>query len=105
MKGAPRSPSARPARGQRNEHQCGWAVPRPRTSFIFIGSWGVALPPAASTYSVPDPPYNLFRSFFLVHMRLGVTWFFILEARVPQALLGMEHDLEVAVAEGCAPAR
>jgi hypothetical protein len=60
---------------------------------------------AASIYPVPDPPYNLFCSFFLVRMRLGVTWFFILEARVPQALLGMEHDLEVAVARGGVPAR
>jgi hypothetical protein len=34
-------------------------------------------------------------------MGLGVTWFFIPEARVPQALLGIEHDLEVAVAKGC----
>jgi hypothetical protein len=38
-------------------------------------------------------------------MRLGVSWFFILEARVPQALLGIEHDLEVAVASGGVPAR
>jgi hypothetical protein len=28
---------------------------------------------------------------------LGVSWFFILKARVPQAVLGIEHDLEVAV--------
>jgi hypothetical protein len=27
-----------------------------------------------------------------------VSWFFILKARVPQAILGIEHDLEIAAA-------
>jgi hypothetical protein len=35
--------------------------------------------------------------------RLGAIWCFLLEARVPQALLGIEHDL--GVAGGGVPAR
>jgi hypothetical protein len=54
---------------------------------------------------VPPAPYNLFQHFHLVYMLLGATWFFILKARVPQAMLGIEHDLEVAVAMGGVPAR
>jgi hypothetical protein len=65
----------------------------------------MVLLPAGRIYPVPDPPYNLFFVFFLPHMRLGATWFFILEARVPQGLLGIEHDLEVAVGRGGVPAR
>jgi hypothetical protein len=49
-----------------------------------------------SLYPVPPSPYNLFPYFFLVYILLGVSWFFILKARVPQAILGIEHDLEVA---------
>jgi hypothetical protein len=47
---------------------------------------------------VPASPYNLFPYFFLVYILLGVSWFFILKARVPQAILGIEHDLEIAAA-------
>jgi hypothetical protein len=51
-----------------------------------------------SLYPVPASPYNLFPYFFLVYILLGVSWFFILKARVPQAILGIEHDLEIAAA-------
>jgi hypothetical protein len=55
---------------------------------------------AASTYPVAASPYNLVRYLFFVDMLLGVSWFHILKARAPPALLGIEHDLEVSVAKG-----
>jgi amino acid transporter len=65
----------------------------------FVGGLGallMVLSLVGSLYPVPPSPYNLFPYFFLVYILLGVSWFFILKARVPQAILGIEHDLEVA---------
>ena len=67
----------------------------------FVGGLGavlMVLSLVGSLYPVPASPYNLFPYFFLVYILLGVSWFFILKARVPQAILGIEHDLEVAAA-------
>ena len=61
-----------------------------------LGAVLMVLSLAGSLYPVPAYPLNLFPYMFLVYMLLGVTWFFILKNRVPQALLGIEHDLEVA---------
>lgn len=69
------------------------------TGDIIVGGLGalfMVLSLIGSVYPVPAAPYNLFPYFFLVYMLLGITWFYILKARVPQALLGIEHDLEVA---------
>ena len=66
---------------------------------VFMGGLGgvlMVLSLAGSLYPVPPAPYNLFPYFFLVYMLVGVSWFYILKVRVPQALLGIEHDLEVA---------
>jgi amino acid transporter len=66
---------------------------------VFMGVLGgvlMVLSLAGSLYPVPPAPYNLFPYFFLVYMLVGVSWFYILKVRVPQALLGIEHDLEVA---------
>jgi len=65
----------------------------------FVGGLGavlMVLSLVGSLYPVPASPYNLFPYFFLVYILLGVSWFFILKARVPQAILGIEHDLEIA---------
>ena len=67
----------------------------------FVGGLGavlMVLSLVGSLYPVPASPYNLFPYFFLVYILLGVSWFFILKARVPQAILGIEHDLEIAAA-------
>jgi hypothetical protein len=61
-----------------------------------LGALFMVLSLIGSVYPVPAAPYNYFPYFFLVYMLLGVTWFFILKARVPQALLGIEHDLETS---------
>lgn len=65
----------------------------------FVGALGavlMVLSLAGSLYPVPAFPLNLFPYLFLVYMLLGVTWFYVLKTQVPQALLGIEHDLEVA---------
>jgi amino acid transporter len=61
-----------------------------------LGALLMVLSLIGSVYPVPAAPYNLFPYFFLVYMLIGVAWFFTLKTRVPQALLGIEHDLEVA---------
>lgn len=47
-----------------------------------------------SVYPVPAAPYNYFPWGFVAYMGLGVIWFFVLKARAPQTLLGIEHDME-----------
>jgi amino acid transporter len=64
-----------------------------------LGCLLMVLSLAGSIYPVPPAPYNLFPYFFLVYMLLGVSWFYILKVRVPQAILGIEHDLEVEAAK------
>lgn len=61
-----------------------------------LGAIFMVLSLVGSLFPVPAAPYNYFPYFFLVYLLLRVTWFYILKARVPQALLGIEHDLEVA---------
>jgi amino acid transporter len=61
-----------------------------------LGAVFMVLSLVGSVYPVPATPYNYFPYCFLVYLLLGVTWFYILKARVPQAILGIEHDLEAA---------
>ncbi|MGO4872676.1 MAG: APC family permease [Roseiarcus sp.] len=64
--------------------------------FGALGALLMVLALAGSIYPVPAYPLNLFPYAFLVYMLIGVTWFFILKSRVPQALLGIEKDLEAS---------
>jgi amino acid transporter len=50
-----------------------------------------------SVYPVPDAPYKYFPYGFAAYMLLGALWFGVLKVRMPQTLLGLEHDLETAV--------
>jgi amino acid transporter len=52
-----------------------------------------------SVYPVPAAPYNYLPYGFAAYMAIGAAWFFVLKARSPQALLGLEHDMEGAVAQ------
>jgi amino acid transporter len=66
---------------------------------VAVGALGAILMVAAlagSLYPVPAYPLNLLPYLFLVYMLIGVSWFYILKSRVPQALLGIERDLEAA---------
>ncbi len=47
-----------------------------------------------SVIPVPPYPYNIFPYGFVVYMIVGVLWFAVLRNRMPQVLLGIEHDLE-----------
>lgn len=49
-----------------------------------------------SIYPVPDYPNNLWPYVFVAYMVLGVVWFYVLKMRVPETLLGIAHDLEIA---------
>lgn len=59
-------------------------------AFLMLGSV------VGSVYPVPAFPYNLFPYGFLAYLLIGLVWFFVMKARAPQALLGIEHDLETA---------
>jgi len=70
-----------------------------KTGDVVMGALGavlMVLSLAGSLYPVPPYPYNLFPYFFLAYIFVGMVWFFVLKARMPQALLGIEHDLETA---------
>ncbi len=47
-----------------------------------------------SVYPVPAAPYNYFPYGFALYMLLGLGWFVLLKYRMPQTLLGLEHDME-----------
>jgi amino acid transporter len=49
-----------------------------------------------SVYPVPDVPYKYFPYGFAAYMLIGALWFGVLKVRMPQTLLGLEHDLETA---------
>jgi amino acid transporter len=64
-----------------------------------FGALGVVLMAASvvgSIYPVPAYPLNLLPYIFLAYLAAGAAWFFILKARAPQTLLGIEKDMEVA---------
>ncbi|MBU6398389.1 MAG: APC family permease [Rhodospirillales bacterium] len=47
-----------------------------------------------SVYPVPAAPYNYFPYGFALYMLVGLAWFVLLKYRMPQTLLGLEHDME-----------
>ena len=49
---------------------------------------------AGSLYPVPAAPMNYLPYGFAAYMLVGVVWFYILKARLPEAALSIEHDLE-----------
>jgi amino acid transporter len=51
-----------------------------------------------SIYPVPAYPYNILPYGFALYMLIGVAWFYILKARMPHTLLGVEHDMEAQAA-------
>ena len=64
---------------------------------IGVGVIGVALMGFVifgSLYPVPPYPYNLLPYLFGAYLLIGIVWFAILRARAPQALAGIQHDLE-----------
>ncbi|MDD2877501.1 MAG: APC family permease [Acidiphilium sp.] len=58
------------------------------------GAIAMALAFFGSVYPVPAAPYNYFPWGFIVYMAIGIVWFFVLKAKSPNVLLGIEHDLE-----------
>ena len=64
--------------------------------FGAAGAVLMALALAGSLYPTPAYPANLLPYVFLAYMGLGALWFVRLRARAPQALLGIQHDLEIA---------
>ncbi|VTZ26696.1 conserved membrane hypothetical protein [Methylocella tundrae] len=69
-----------------------------------VGATLMALSLVGSLYPPPPYPYNLLPYGFLVYMLLGVAWFYVLKARAPHTLLGIENDLEEAAAAAGSPA-
>lgn len=70
-----------------------------KTGDVVMGALGavlMVLSLVGSLYPVPAYPYNLFPYFFLAYIVVGMIWFFVLKIRMPQALLGIEHDMETA---------
>ena len=65
-----------------------------------LGAIFMALSLVGSVYPVPASPYNYFPYGFAAYMLAGVIWFLVLKARMPQVLLGIEHDLETADSQG-----
>jgi hypothetical protein len=66
---------------------------------IFIGGLGAVLmflSLVGSVYPVPAAPYNYFPYAFVVYLLLGAAWFFIVKAKNPQILAGIELDMESA---------
>jgi amino acid transporter len=66
---------------------------------IFIGGLGAVLmflSLVGSVYPVPAAPYNYFPYAFAAYLLLGAGWFFIIKARNPQVLAGIELDMESA---------
>jgi amino acid transporter len=61
-----------------------------------VGAICMVLAYVGSVYPVPDFPYNYFPYGFVVYMVIGVLWFMVLRNKMPQVLLGIEHDLEGA---------
>ncbi len=64
---------------------------------VILGAAGaicMALAFFGSVYPVPAAPYNYFPWGFVAYMIIGIVWFFVLKARAPQTLLGIEHDME-----------
>jgi amino acid transporter len=72
------------------------------TGAATIGALGAALMVlalAGSLYPVPAFPYNLLPYGFLAYLLLGIVWFYVLKSRAPEALLGIENDMEAAAAQ------
>jgi amino acid transporter len=66
---------------------------------IVIGALGAVLmflSLVGSVYPVPAAPYNYFPYAFAVYLIIGAVWFFIVKARSPQVLAGIELDMESA---------
>jgi amino acid transporter len=69
------------------------------TKDYVFGGLGVVLMAASvigSLYPVPAWPMNVLPYIFLAYMVVGAIYFFILKARAPQTLLGIEKDMEVS---------
>ena len=56
----------------------------------------MALSLAGSLYPTAAYPANVLPYVFSAYMNLGAVWFAWLRARASEALLGIEHDLEIA---------
>lgn len=65
-------------------------------AFGALGALLMAGALVGSVVPVPAWPLNLLPYIFLAYLAVGVIWFFVLRARAPQTLLGIEKDLEVA---------
>lgn len=59
-----------------------------------IGTILMALSVVGSVYPVPAAPYNYLPYGFAVYMLIGAIWFVVIKNRMPQVILGIEHDLE-----------
>jgi amino acid transporter len=64
--------------------------------FGVLGTVLMILSLIGSLYPVPDAPYTYFPYGFAAYMLIGALWFAVLKIRMPQTLLGLEHDMETA---------
>ena len=48
-----------------------------------------------SLYPVPPWPYNVLPYLFAAFLACGAVWYAIVATRTPNALLAIEHDLEL----------
>lgn len=69
-----------------------------------LGAALMVLALAGSLYPVPAFPYNLLPYGFAAYLLLGVVWFFVLKARAPETLRGIEGDMEAAAAQAAVTA-
>jgi amino acid transporter len=59
-----------------------------------LGTVLMILSLVGSVYPVPAAPYNYFPYGFAIYMLIGLAWFVVIKFRMPQTLLGLEHDME-----------
>ena len=59
---------------------------------------------AGSLYPVPAFPYKFSPIESWRYLLLGIVWFYVLKARAPDTLLGIENDMEAAAAQAVASA-
>jgi amino acid transporter len=75
-------------------HRVGAMQPR----HALLGSVGVVLMAFVifgSLYPVPPWPYNVLPYLFAAFLACGAVWYAVVAARTPNALLAIEHDLEL----------
>jgi amino acid transporter len=74
-------------------HKAGLMKPR-HLAVGIIGALMMAFVIFGSLYPVPEAPYNWLPYLFAAYLLIGLAWFGYLKLRAPDALAGMEADME-----------